>query len=73
MELSSRTRRTLSTVLAVFLAVESVSAVAAAAATRTVAPQLPAEAPAGQVLAAEAAPGFVPAPVVATAWWSASR
>ena len=54
MEISTRTRRTLSTVLAVFLAVEAVSAVAAAAAITTVSHPLPAEAPAGQVLAAEA-------------------
>ena len=55
MELSIRPRRVLAPVLAVFLAVESVSAVAAAAATTTVSHPLPAEAPAGQVLAAEAA------------------
>jgi hypothetical protein len=55
MEISTRNRRALSTILAVFLAVETVSAVAAAAATRTVTHQLPSDAPAGQVLAAEAA------------------
>jgi hypothetical protein len=55
MELSTRTRRAMSTVLAVFLAVETVSAVAAAAATRTVTHDLPAAPPAGAVLAAEAA------------------
>jgi hypothetical protein len=54
MELSTRTRRTISTVLAVFLAVEAVSAVAATAASTTVSHPLPAEAPAGRVLAAEA-------------------
>ncbi len=54
MELSTRTRRTITTLLAVFLAVESVSAVAAAAATATVTHPLPAQAPAGAVLAAEA-------------------
>ena len=54
MALSTRARRSISTVLAVLLAVESVSAVAAAAATTTVSHPLPAEAPQGQVLAAEA-------------------
>jgi cell wall-associated NlpC family hydrolase len=54
MELSSRARRTISTVLAVLLAVETVSAVAAAATTRTVTHELPADPPAGTVLAAEA-------------------
>ncbi len=54
MELSTRTRRALSTALAVFLAVEAVTVVAAAAATTTVAHQLPPEAPAGLVLAVEA-------------------
>lgn len=56
MELSTRTRRALSTALALVLAVESVSAVAAAAATRTVVHDLPALPPAGSVLAAEGAP-----------------
>jgi len=54
MALSTRARRSISTVLAVLLAVESVSAVAAAAATTTVSHPLPAQAPAGEVLAAEA-------------------
>jgi hypothetical protein len=54
MDLSTRTRRLLSTALAVCLAVESVSAVAAAAATSTQPQPPPAEAPAGQVLAVEA-------------------
>ena len=54
MALSTRTRRSISTILAVLLAVESVSAVAAAAAATTVSHPLPAQAPAGQVLAAEA-------------------
>jgi hypothetical protein len=54
MELSTRTRRALSTALAVFLAVETVTAVAAAAATRTVTHELPAAPPAGAVLAVEA-------------------
>ncbi len=54
MDLSTRTRRLLSTALAVCLAVESVSAVAAAAATSTQPQPQPAEAPAGPVLAVEA-------------------
>jgi hypothetical protein len=53
MELSTRARRTIATVLAVLLAVETVSAVAAAAATRSVVHELPADPPAGAVLAAE--------------------
>jgi hypothetical protein len=59
MDVSTRTRRTISTVLAVLLAVESVSAVAVAAATTTASHPLPADAPAGRVLAAETA--FMPA------------
>jgi hypothetical protein len=59
MELSTRNRRTISTILAVLLAVESVTFVAVAAASTTVAPPQPA---AGRVLAVEAAFGL-PAPV----------
>jgi hypothetical protein len=68
MELSTRTRRALSTVLAVFLAVESVSAVAAAAATRTVTQELP-DAPPVAVLAVKASvpAGPVADPVVIVA------
>jgi hypothetical protein len=55
MELSPRARRTVATVLAVVLAVESVSAVVAAAGVRTLTQALPEEPPAGQVLAAETA------------------
>jgi hypothetical protein len=65
MEHPTRTRRALSTVLAVFLAIEAVSAVGAAAATRIVPAthSLPAVAPAGDVLAEEAtsAPTLAPA------------
>jgi hypothetical protein len=69
MQISTRTRRAVSTVLAVVLAVETVTAVAAAAATRTVTHPLPVDPPAGQVLAAAGAldawaPFFTPAPVV---------
>lgn len=54
MEHQTRTRRALSTVLAIFLAVETVSAVAAAAVTtRSVTHELPPEPPAGGVLALE--------------------
>lgn len=72
MEHSTRTRRLISTVLAVFLAVESVSTVAVAAATTSMAHQPQAEAPADQVLAAEtnvepAAP-VVSSPFIAPAW-----
>jgi hypothetical protein len=48
-------RRAIATVLALFLAVESVSAVAAAATTRGITHQVPADPPAAQVLAVEAA------------------
>jgi len=60
MEFSTRTRRTVSTLLAVFLAVESVSAVAVAAAATTVTQPttvsypLPADVPAGAPLATKA-------------------
>jgi hypothetical protein len=54
MDVSTRTRRAISTVLAVILAVEAVSVVAAAAATRTVTHELPAVPPVAQVLSAEA-------------------
>lgn len=54
MEISTRTRRALSTLLAVVLAVETVSAVAAVATTRTVTHALPDAPPAGAVLAREA-------------------
>jgi hypothetical protein len=62
MELSTRTRRALSTVLAVILAVETVSAVAAAASTRTVTHDIPDAPPAGAVLAVEATPAAVAGP-----------
>ncbi len=56
MEHPTRARRALTTVLAVFLAVESVSAVAAAAVTTSTAVHhIPPEPPAGRVLAVEAA------------------
>lgn len=59
MELSTRTRRAISTALAVLLAAESVSVVAAAAATtRSVTHALPADPPAGVVLAARARPAL---------------
>ena len=54
MELSTRTRRAAATLLAVALGVGSVSAVVAGAATPAVTHALPADPPAGQVLAAEA-------------------
>ena len=55
MQLSTRTRRAIAAVLAVTLAVESASVVIAAAGGRTATHPLPADPPAGQVLAAEAA------------------
>jgi hypothetical protein len=69
MAISTRTRRAVSTVLALVLAVETVTAVAAAAATRTVTHPLPADPPAGVVLAAEATaqPAATPAAVAAPA------
>jgi len=53
MELTTRRRRTIAAVLAVALAVETVSAVAAVATTGRVTHDLPADPPVGQVLAAE--------------------
>jgi hypothetical protein len=54
MELSTRTRRAAATLLAVALGVGTMSAMAAGAATPAVTHPLPADPPAGQVLAAEA-------------------
>ena len=62
MELSTRTRRALSTALAVILAIETVSAVAAAASTRTVTHDIPDAPPAGAVLAVEATPAAMAFP-----------
>jgi hypothetical protein len=69
MEFTTRRRRALSTVLALFLAVESVSAVAAVARVSTASPDgagarhaLPASAPAGAVLTADALAATGPGP-----------
>jgi hypothetical protein len=71
MELTPRRRRAISTLLALFLAVESVSVVAAAAGNAAAAPRatahaLPAEPPVGGVLAEVGAPARADEPVVAT-------
>jgi hypothetical protein len=73
MDLTTRRRRAIGTVLALFLAVESVSAVAATAATRSVTHALPPDPPIGQVLAAEGAEAVAPPTAVARLVPSAAR
>lgn len=68
MDLSPRSRRAISTVLALVLAAETMTAVAAAAATRNVTHALPDEPPAGVVLGTETVPGPRLGPVSPISW-----
>ncbi len=68
MDLSPRSRRAIATVLALVLAAETVTAVAAAAASRSVTHPLPEQPPAGVVLAAEMVPGPRFGPVEPIPW-----